>query len=174
MPVKKAEFHRFYKKHIDRVYRFVLFRVNRNVEVAEDLTSEIFLKALKAFSHYDPKKSETAWIMTIARNHLYNHYRDTKQTTDIDDIAFALVGEDGEATMQAIESELVVHEALEQMQEKDKQLIQMKYLEGFGYKDIAAVLGKSAGAVRVETHRAMKKLKSIMTTLYESGKKHIA
>jgi len=54
-----------------------------NKEIAEDLTSEIFLKALKNFATYNPDISQVAWIMTIARNHVINHWRDQKEVIDV-------------------------------------------------------------------------------------------
>ncbi|TAL19526.1 sigma-70 family RNA polymerase sigma factor, partial [Patescibacteria group bacterium] len=68
------KFRKFYETHFNKIYRFVLFRVG-NRELAEDLVSEIFVKALKAFPSYDESRSRSSWIFTIARNHLINHYR---------------------------------------------------------------------------------------------------
>jgi len=132
-----------------------------NREVAEDLTSEVFMKALKAFASYDPKKSESAWIHTIARNHLKNHYRDTKKTEDIDDI---VLGYDGQRVEDEIDEIRELRGHLAKLEKKDRQLLEMKYIQGFKYKEIGEILKKSTGAVRVEAHRALKKLRQ----LYES------
>ena len=75
----KSEFERFYRENIDRIHRYIFFRVGRNRDVAEDLVSEIFMKAHKAFDTFDEKVSKSAWIYRIAHNHLANHYRDQKQ-----------------------------------------------------------------------------------------------
>ena len=167
MPITSADFRHFYDKHFDRVYRFVYFRVGNNVTVAEDLTSEIFLKALSAFAHYDPAISQTSWIMTIARNHLINHWRDKKGTVDVDEVAFLIEGEDGRNTQSANDDIRTVNAALAQLPVKDRRLIEMKHVLGYRYKEIADELKKSAGAVRIETHRAMKKLKKILDPSYE-------
>lgn len=164
--MKQAEFAKFYDQHVSRVYRFLFFRVNQNVEVAEDLTSEVFMKALKNFESFDPKRSESAWIMTIARNHLINYYRDRKETIDVDEVAFGLAGEDGRAAVVAIDDQAQVRRALAKINAKDRQLIELKYLQGYPYKEIAEIVGKSPGAVRVEAHRAMKKLKQVLDKIY--------
>jgi len=163
--MEKTDFRRFYKKHVDKVYRFVYFRVGNNRDVAEDLTSEIFMKALNAFAKYDPAKSESAWINTIARNHLINHYRDRKDLDDIDDYAFKLEGEDGEETAVVNEETQFLQKALSELQPKEKLVVEMKYLEGYRYKDIGKILGKTAGAVRVEAHRAIVKLKKLLSEI---------
>ena len=148
------------------MYRFVLFRVYQNVEVTEDLTSEIFMKALKHFEKYDPKKSEKAWIMTIARNHVINYYRDRKEVSDIDELAFKIEGVDGQEFEFQEDDKRHIYAALGQLSVKDRALVEMKYLQGYRYKDMAEILAKTPGSVRVETHRAMKKLKVIMEPQY--------
>ena len=160
----KALFERFYRQNIDRIYRYVFFRVGRNKEVAEDLVSEIFLKAYAAFSSFDESVSHSAWIYRIAHNHLANYYRDRKQTVDLDQIVEA-VGEIGSETMEQRESETALERALGSLAADDRRLVTMKYLEGYGYEDMASILGKSAGALKVATHRAMKKLKSLCSGL---------
>lgn len=155
------------------MYRFLFFRVYQNVDVAEDLTSEVFMKALKAYETYDPNKSQKAWIMTIARNHLINYYRDRKETTDIDEIAFKIEGVDGKEFEFAQDDIRQIHDALSQMEPKDRDLIELKYLQGYRYKEIASMYAKTPGAVRVETFRAMKKLKVIIEPRYAESEEKI-
>lgn len=169
MPIKSSDFRHFYDRHFERVYRFVFFRVGNNVDVAEDLTSEIFMKALKAFANYDPKRSQTAWIMTIARNHVINHWRDKKDSVDVDEIAFSLEGEDGREEEEKKDDVRLLRQAMEKLPAKDKRLVEMKYILGYRYKEMAIELKKSAGAVRIETHRAMKKLKKMLDPSYEEA-----
>ncbi|MCH8049449.1 RNA polymerase sigma factor [Patescibacteria group bacterium] len=165
--MRKSDFTRFYDKHIDHVYRFIFFRVNHNRDIAEDLTSEIFMKVLQNFHSYDPKRSQTAWVMTIARNHLINHYRDRKEVIDVDEISFKLEGSDGREDIERLDDQATLQKAMSELDAKDRQLIELKYLQGYRYKEIAGIIGKSAGAVRVEAHRAMKKLKAKLEGKYE-------
>ncbi len=165
----KADFRRFYAKHFDRVYRFVLFRVQMNKEVAEDLTSEIFMKALEHFAKYDPERSQTAWIMTIARNRVMNHWRDSKEQVDIDDLAFCLEGSDGRKETQSQDDIYRVRQALCELDKKDRNLIEMKHLLGFRYKEMEEMLDTKAATLRVETHRAMKKLREILQKTYDEA-----
>ena len=129
--------------------------------MAEDLVGDIFLKAFNAFSSFDPSVSRSAWIYRIAHNHLANYYRDRKVTVDLDEIAAFAVGERGQETMERKESEMLVEKALCALEMEDRRLVTMKYLEGYSYEDMALILKKSADALKVATHRAMKKLKSI-------------
>lgn len=155
----KHAFEQFYKSNVDRIYRYVFFRVGRNVAVAEDLVSEIFMKALKNFHAFDPSISQSAWIYRIAHNHLANYFRDQKKTVDLEDVRYVLAGEDGRKAFETREGEMKLYAALEAIPPEDRRLVTMKYLEGYAYKDMAAILHKSTDALKVATHRAMKKLK---------------
>lgn len=159
--MKKANFRGFYNQHFDRVYRYIFYRVGMNEEVAQDLTSEVFLKALKAYSKYDPGKSQAAWIHTIARNHLANHYRDTKATEDLEDHVHHLEGENGHELAENVDDLRCLCDALQELEQRERRVVELKYLEGYKYKEIGSLMGRTASAVRVEAHRAVQKLKKI-------------
>lgn len=161
---RKREFEQFYNKNVDRIYRFVFFRV-QNTSVAEDLTSEIFMKALKAFERYDEKVSKSAWIYTIARNHLANYYRDQKPAVDIEEVAYGLVGERGEETMEKQSDQMLLAKALDELSLEERRLVTMKHLEGYSYKEMAEILERGDQALKVATHRAMNKLRGVMKTI---------
>ncbi|MFH1142327.1 MAG: sigma-70 family RNA polymerase sigma factor [Candidatus Uhrbacteria bacterium] len=161
MSNQKREFSKFYKANIDRIYRFVFFRV-KDQETAEDLTSEIFMKALKAFDRYDVKQSKSAWLYAISRNHLINYYRDKKETIDIDQFQFELLGEDGRETIERNVGIQILKSALNKLSSHEQQIVTMKHLQGYTYTEMAEILGKSHNALKVATHRALNKLKVLI------------
>lgn len=156
--MQRSEFEQLYQDNIDRVYKFIYYRVGANQEIAEDLTSEVFMKALEHRTKIDTSKAPTAYLMTIARNRLKNYYRDRKHDVDVDDLAHVLSGEDGRAVLAAISDGEVVRQALGKISKPARRIVELKYLQGFSFKEIAEMVGKSAGAVRVTAHRAMKEL----------------
>ena len=158
----KRDFGQFYRENIDRIYRYVFFRTGKNDTIAEDLVSEIFMKALKAFDRYDPKVSKSAWIYRIAHNHLANYFRDRKLHVDIEDVAFSLEGEHGERTFEKREADITVEKALDELDCDERRLVTMKYLEGYSYKEMAEIIPRTSDALKVGTYRAMKKLRTIM------------
>lgn len=160
----KGTFEQFYKLNVDRIYRYVFFRVGRNVSVAEDLVSEIFMKALRNFHKFDPIISQSAWIYRISHNHLANYFRDQKKDVDLEDVQYSLAGEDGRKTFQTREDEMKLYKALDTLSSEDRKLVTMKYLEGYSYKDMARVIEKRTDALKVATHRAMKKLKLCLSS----------
>jgi len=159
---KKAEFQNFYNTHIDKVYRYVFFRVSANRELAQDLVSEIFLKALEHFAGYDKEISRSAWIMTIAKNHLANYWRDKKPTE--------LIPEDEEGFVDAFwlksainlfkneEQKRRLAELMEKLNPEDTEIVTFHYLFGYSYAEIAAIKNMTETAIKVAAHRAIKKL----------------
>lgn len=158
----KKEFEKFYNTHVDKVYRFVFFRVGGNKELAQDLVSEIFIKALEHFSDYDETKSTSAWIITIAKNHLANYWRDKKPTSSLpEDEAesnddFWLKSAISLSKKDALKRE--VGELLQKLDENTREIVTFHYILGYNYAEIAAMKNMSETAVKVAAHRAIKKL----------------
>lgn len=152
-------FQQFYKKHFAQIYRFVQLRIGNKV-VAEDLVSEIFIKALRAFPSYDENISTSSWIFTIARNHLANHYRSGgREIADEDIEDMPIFGEDFIERAAVHQDVTVLLKTLSVLSEDKQQLIRMKYLEELSYEEMAERLQKEKGALKVATFRAMKDLR---------------
>lgn len=181
--MSKRQFEKFYNKHLDKIFRFVFFRVGANRDLAEDLVSEIFLKALKNFDSYDEEKSKSAWIMTIARNHLANYWRDKKESVVLpenDGREF----EDGEMSIRSSETlpiqvnisqdslkqreiSLELEKMLSFISETDREIVTLHYLSGYSYAEISQIMEMSETAVKVASHRAIKKMRENNQKIYE-------
>lgn len=159
--MKRKDFAGFYDKHVARIYKFVFFRVGGDKHKAEDLTQDIFVKALDAFDRYDPSVSESAWIYTIARNHIINTAAKERPQVDIEDVGHRLY-QDWEGLSERLYDEGRLLEAIQKLPKDEADLVQMKYLEGWKYKEIAAITNKTPGALRVQMSRILKKLRKIL------------
>lgn len=161
---KKSEFHDFYNSHIDKVYRYVFFRVSADKELAQDLVSEIFLKALTHFGDYDQKKSNSAWIFTIAKNHLANYWRDKKPAEQIpedeDEFVDAFWLKLATNTFKQEAQRRHLAELLQKLELNEKEIVTFHYLFGYSYAEIAAMKNMTETAVKVAAHRAIKRLGS--------------
>src|ERR671934_1117123 len=69
-----AAFGLLYDRHVDAIYRYVYYRVRDDAE-AEDLTSDVFMRALKAMPRYEPRQAFLAWLYRIARNAVIDRAR---------------------------------------------------------------------------------------------------
>jgi len=169
--VSRNDFEKFYLENMDKLYRFVYFRVGANKQVAEDLTSEIFLKALEHFDKYDERISKSAWLFTIAKNHLINYWRDRKPTISlptqeqfeecengaVEEFEFAF-----QAHIANLEREgdrIFIERLLRHLSEEETRIVTFHYLFGYNYAEIGQILGKNETAVRVAAYRALKKLR---------------
>ncbi len=161
--MEKVHFDAFYRAFVKRIYAFVYFRVGGNKALAEDLVQDIFLKAYEAFERFDPTIGESAWIYTIARNHVINTMAKQRPGVDIETIEDSvLVSADARLQFTRYDMERHLLEAVGRLDKDNAQLIRMKYLEGWTFEDLAEIFGKTPGTLRVQASRALKKLKGLM------------
>jgi len=169
--VRKKEFEQFYQDNINKIYRFVFFRVGKDRVLTEDLVSEIFMKALEHFSDYDKKISESAWIFTIAHNHIANYWRDKRDEESLPELDVS-DDEDGvgledrwfQSAMQTCRQtgeRRLVYELISKLDKEGQRIVTFHYLFGYNYSEIGKMLNKTKTAVKVSAHRALKKLRKI-------------
>lgn len=152
-----------YDHYHDRIYRHIVYRVRRS-EDAEDLTQQVFLQAWRALGRYQQTKSPfIAWLLTIAHNVIVSFYRRSKSTYSLDSEIPERPSDDPmEGIAEArIEGERV-RRAISLLKPDQQQVLVMRFLENLEYRDIAAVLGKTEGNVRVMQHRALQELRRVL------------
>ncbi len=161
-------FGRLYDMHIDRVYRHIYYRVGNETD-AEDLTQQVFLKAWQAMPRYKKTASPfIAWLMTISHNQVVDFYRTKKEKAYVE--AEALASDSLPSPEQQSEASLEqqrLRSAILQLGGDEQQVVLLRFVEGFEFAEIAPLLNKKEGNVRVILHRALVKLRGIL----ESGRK---
>ena len=140
----------------------ILFHLVGNREEAEDLCQEVFLRIYKARKGYRPRAKFSTWLFTIANNLAVNHLRSKGRTknmpiggsgTDAEAVASVaqhLAGREGTPSAEMRQAELadVVREALAVLNEDQKLAVLLNKFEEMSYAEIAAVMGRSAAAVK--------------------------
>jgi RNA polymerase sigma-70 factor (ECF subfamily) len=158
--MEQQDFLNFYEKHRKQVFRFVFYRVGGSRELAEDLTQEVFLKAFQAFERFDPSRATSAWILTIARNHLINHINRSPQHASLEDFEGTLsASKDLRERFATNQEEQLLLDTIATLPEEEAKLIRMKYLEGWSYEELSPEFGKTPGTLRVRASRAFKMLR---------------
>ena len=152
-----------YDRYFGQIYRFVFSRL-RDQTAAEDVTSEVFIKALRSIPCYqDAGRPFTAWLYQISVNTINDRYRANRPTVDLDemyDLAAAGPGLEDTAVQR---SELrQIWGAVESLPAPQKTALVLKFQEDMKISDIAAVMGKSEGAVKLLIHRGVTRLRTVM------------
>jgi len=154
-------FGQFYDLYVTRIYRFIFFKIN-SISDAQDITSEVFLKLWQYLKEGKNIKNLNAFTYMIARNMVIDFYRKNhKFDESISDEHINIPDEQKDILKQQImDSELHdVLKGIENLKDEYKEIIILKYLDELSNSEIASVLHKSNGAVRVLLYRAIKALK---------------
>ncbi len=146
----------FDRYHV-RIYNFLL-KMTRDQDVSQDITQEVFYKALKYRTSYKKGKF-SSWIYTIARNVFSDHYQKKKNKDQrLDDIHYKTVDKQTN-TVDDEEIKEQLHLALMKLSHSDRELIIMNRYQGIKYREIAEIMDSTEGAVKTKVHRAIHKLK---------------
>lgn len=159
-------FAQVYDFYVDRIYRFVFYKINRPEE-AQDITSEVFLKTWQYIIDGKEIKNLNAFFYKIARNLVIDHYRKASQK----DISLTEI-ENSEEHPRAEKNEIEkvinkiqldkVEEMLGQLKDEYREIIVLRHIEGMSIGEIAEIVEKKKGAVRVILYRALSALRELI------------
>ena len=153
-----------YDRYVELVYRFVLYRVEGNRAMAEDIVSETFLRALRSIGSFSEQGRDIgAWLITIARNLLVDHARSGRArlegpAADIVDRADCRTVPGPEDAVLADIDLREVLAAVEKLRPEQRECLKLRFLQGLSVRETAAAMGKNEGAVRALQFRAMRSL----------------
>ncbi|HEU5034915.1 MAG TPA: ECF subfamily RNA polymerase sigma factor, BldN family [Mycobacteriales bacterium] len=160
-------FAQLYDRYVDVVYRYVHYRV-ANVALAEDLTSETFLRALRRISSYTWQGRDFgAWLVTIARNLIADHYKSGRYRMEIATSDLVEAGadrsEDGpEDEVLAGLNNATLLEAVKRLNAEQQECIALRFLQGMSVAETALIMGKNDGAIKALQYRAVKSLSRLL------------
>jgi RNA polymerase sigma-70 factor, ECF subfamily len=158
------QFSEIYDQYIDKIYRFIYLKVSSQ-EIAEDLTSKVFLRGWEAYKTKSEIKNMGAFLYQIARNAVVDHYREKGRSRTISvDASSEVVDPGTTAHDKAILSAdvNVVKTAIQKLKKDYQDVLIWHYLDDMPIAEIAEMVGKPAGTVRVTLHRGLKELKGII------------
>ncbi|NLY54366.1 MAG: sigma-70 family RNA polymerase sigma factor [Firmicutes bacterium] len=156
-----TESEQIYQAYFRDVYLYVISLCS-DAHVAEDITSETFIKAMQAFSSFRGDCDIRVWLCQIAKNCYYSRLRQDKR------LVFADLPEQRETENQLEEllisqdTALQVHRILHGLAEPYKEVFYLRVFGELSFKQIASVFGKSDNWACVIYHRARKKIQKEM------------
>ncbi len=148
-----------FSRYVDPVYRFLYSRLG-NREDAEDLTSEVFLKATRQLDSERGEASIAQWLFTVARTVLADHWRRYYRAgaaLPLDDARVGSLPEEGEGRSSSGTSARLVAEVLEALPERYRRVLELRFLHGYSVQETAQELGVTPENVKVIQHRALAK-----------------
>ncbi|RSM50040.1 RNA polymerase subunit sigma-70 [Amycolatopsis balhimycina DSM 5908] len=170
-----SAFGRLYDRYVDVVYRYVLFRLGDR-DLAEDVTSETFLRALRRISSVSYQGRDVgAWFVTIARNLVLDHVKSSRFKLEVvtDEVteprsapfsvgATAQVGPEQEAISRATRAELL--RCVAELGDDQRECIVLRFLQGLSVAETAEIMNRNEGAVKALQHRAVRRLAQLLPT----------
>jgi RNA polymerase sigma-70 factor, ECF subfamily len=154
-----------YDHYQGSVYRFVFYRT-RSQTLAEDLTSETFLRALRNMSGFRWQGRDFgAWLMTIARNLCTDHFKAGRTRLELTTEDMGVHDDATEGPENAVLAGLtneVLLDGLRQLSDEQRDCLIMRFLQGLSIAETAEVLGRSEGAIKQLQLRGVRNLAKLM------------
>ncbi len=157
-------FTRLYDEHFDKVYRYIYFRVNSRAE-AEDLTQEVFLKAMQSISSFKWRDVPFAsWLFRIAHNQVIDHVRKQSKhkRAPLEEAAAVSMEDPVAITEQNLES-AELRQAIGKLPEAQKEVISLRFISGLPINEVAKVLKKSEGTIKALQFHGTISLRKILS-----------
>ena len=156
-------FHRLYQSYSKAIYSFIWRLVGGSAD-AEDLTQETFLKAHSELKKLRDPAQFKYWLYRIARNEVYQQLRKSQRATvvpiDDEEVSYYDFLEDGssgldpESQVLARELNRVIHQALDAMSPKYRDVFVLAVFQKESYEDISKIVGRSLLSVKTDIYRA--------------------
>lgn len=160
-----------FSNHYQDVYAFLIhFTGNQND--AEDLTQEVFARLLQALPRYDGRVAMKTWLFSIAKHVAIDQYRKQKIKEFFSESwlrSIATKDDLPEASLSNKENMRELKQVLQQLKPHYRLVVILRCIEEYSVSETAQILGISEGKVKVDTHRALKRMKKIMGDSLEGG-----
>ncbi|WP_308249807.1 sigma-70 family RNA polymerase sigma factor [Sphaerisporangium fuscum] len=151
-----------YDRYVDLVYRYVYFRVGCHA-LAEDLTSETFLRALRRMADFTWQGRDFgAWLVTIARNLVADHFKSGRYRLEVSTAEVLDTPLDGShipenAVVATMVNERVLR-AVRDLGPEQQECVVLRFLHGMSLAETALIMGKKSGAIKALQFRAIRAL----------------
>jgi RNA polymerase sigma-70 factor, ECF subfamily len=156
-----SKFDALYELHFERVYFFIVSRVHDRA-TAEDLTSEVFHKALANLPGYEWRGTPfSAWLFRIASNAIADQYKRANREQQADDEAFELPAPSrlSSKELEFVERHAFFFRLVEKLPEVQRRVVCERFIEERSIKEIAQRLAKTEGAIKQLQFRALQTLR---------------
>ncbi len=160
----QSAFTQLYDMYFDRIYRYIYVRIRKQAE-SEDLTQEVFIKALNAIGGYKIGKTPfAAWLFRIAHNQVIDHVRKYAKNleTSLDEAPPSIGSEDPVATIEQKFEIAELNAAIMELSPAQQEVISLRFIAELPIADVARILGKSEGTIKALQFNGTVSLRRLM------------
>jgi RNA polymerase sigma-70 factor (ECF subfamily) len=153
-----------YETNFDKIYRYIVLKIGDRTE-AEDMTQQVFLKALQSISSYKWKGMPfSSWLYRIAHNQIVDYFRkkSRRPTEQLDESMPDSGGNPVHIVEQNIQIEEVA-EATKQLTRAQQEVISLRFAGELSIAEVAKAMGRSEGAVKALQHSAILALRRVLS-----------
>ncbi len=150
-----------YEIHSEQIYQFLYF-ITFDVQLAEDLMQETFIRAYEARHSYREDANVLTWLRTIARNIAYDHFKRRKRIRFLRLEENIMIELSAEQLVHIEEEKRELYQAIASLKLNYRMAIVLRKIEGLSIKEAAEILGWNEAKVKNNTERGMLALKKAM------------
>jgi RNA polymerase sigma-70 factor (ECF subfamily) len=138
------------------------YRMTGNLEDADDLTQETFIRAYQYLWRYDTSKKFFTWLYTLALNLIRNHFKKNKYNKSSEELSANLLADKNPSPETELIETQEISVYLLRLEDESRALLIMKFHQGLTFEEIAQITGKSISAVKMRIYRGLEKLKELL------------
>ncbi len=153
------EFENIYNDYFRDVYLYIK-SLSNDKHLAEDITSETFVKAMESIDNFNGTCDIRVWLCQIAKNNYFSYLRKNKKLMYVDQYQEQEDGIDIEKSILSVETSMEIHEVLHNLEEPYKEVFSLRTFGGLSFKQIGSLFQKNENWACVTYHRARKKIKN--------------
>jgi RNA polymerase sigma-70 factor, ECF subfamily len=152
-----------YEKYYPKIYNYAFMQMG-DAQASEDLASDVMLKMIESIQKYTFRGLPFgAWVFRIARNRLIDLHRRRRRRGEVDlsgSLSSALASPQALAERALERGQIQV--ALKHLTDEQRQVIVLKFIQGFDNRSIGQIMGRSEGAIKSLQHRALGALRRLL------------
>lgn len=150
-----------YERYFKDVFLYI-YALSKNQHVAEDITSETFIKAIDAIDGFRGECDVRVWLCQIAKNIYFSYLRKRQNTVSLESIGDIVYSSDLDARMMTAEDSRQLHQSLHQLKDPYKKVFYLRVFGELSFKQIGSIFNKTDNWACVTFHRAKLKIQEEM------------
>ena len=161
-------FRAWYDDAVQRVYGYLYGRCGGDIEVAEEITQQTFLQAVRHWQDFDGRSDPVTWLCSIARNRLTDHYRDQdRQRRRHLRLVVREIESATPAPDRAVGDRDAMVRALRQLPDIERTALVLRYVDDLSVREVAALLGRSVDGTDALLRRAKERFRTVYPEAFD-------